>query len=364
MRTNARLGAATVIALWASGIVLQATPGDETVRVTPDNFNRAESDMYFAGFVKDAGGLGKFHKYRELVPVEKQDVVRSNRDTLYSAAVFDLDAGPVTITVPDAGKRFLSLMAINEDHYVPEVVYGAGTYTFTKEQVGTRYVMLATRILVDPNDPKDVAEVHALQDAVKAMQSAPGSFEVPNWDQASLKKVRDALKALGATMPDSRRAFGTREDTDPVRHLIATAIGWGGNPDKDAIYLNVTPDRNDGHTVYTLRVRDVPVEGFWSISVYNAKGYFEPNRFHAYTLNNITAKKSADGSVDIQFGGCDGKIPNCLPIMPGWNYIVRLYRPSAEVLSGEWTFPEAKPREGSGTDSGTAEDGGFGGWRQ
>jgi hypothetical protein len=38
---------------------------------------------------------------------------------------------------------------------------------------------------------------------------------------------------------------------------------------------------------------------------------------NAYTLNNITSKKSTDGSVTIQFGGCDGKIANCLPIMPG-----------------------------------------------
>ena len=39
------------------------------------------------------------------------------------------------------------------------------------------------------------------------------------------------------------------------------------------------------------------------------------------------AKKSPDGAVDVQFGGCDGKIPICLPIMKGWNYTVRLYRP-------------------------------------
>jgi hypothetical protein len=42
----------------------------------------------------------------------------------------------------------------------------------------------------------------------------------------------------------------------------------------------------------------------------------------------------------IQFGGCDGKIANCLPIPPGWNYLVRLYRPKPEILSGAWAFPE------------------------
>ena len=87
----------------------------------------------------------------------------------------------------------------------------------------------------------------------------------------------------------------------------------------------------------------MPVDGFWSISLYNADGYFQKNDLNAYSLNNITSKKSADGSVTIQFGGCDGKIPNCLPIMSGWNYTVRLYRPRAEILNGKWKFPEAQP---------------------
>jgi hypothetical protein len=50
-----------------------------------------------------------------------------------------------------------------------------------------------------------------------------------------------------------------------------------------------------------------------------------------------------DGSITIQLGGCDGKIANCLPTVPGWNYMVRLYRPHAEILNGTWKFPEAQP---------------------
>jgi hypothetical protein len=45
----------------------------------------------------------------------------------------------------------------------------------------------------------------------------------------------------------------------------------------------------------------------------------------------------------VQFGGCDGKIPNCIPIVEGSNYTVRLYRPRPEILSGKWKFPEARP---------------------
>ena len=166
---------------------------------------------------------------------------------------------------------------------------------------------------------------------------------MPHWDSTSQKKVRDALLVLGSTLPDADKMFGTKEECDPIRHLIGSAMAWGGNPEKAAIYLNVTPKKNDGKTIYKLKVKDVPVDGFWSISLYNAKGYFEKNKQNAYTLNNITAKKGDDGSVNIQFGGCDGKTPNCLPIMPGWNYIVRLYRPRQEIIDGKWKFPDAEP---------------------
>lgn len=279
-----------------------------------------------------------------MTPLDKQPVPRCNRDTVYSSAVFDLDAAPpVTITMPDAGKRFMTLIAINEDHYVYKVFYGAGSYTLMRDQVGTRYVLVAVRTLVDPASPKDVEQAHALQDAVKVKQGSSGKSEVPNWDQESQKKVREALKTLGATLPDLRHAFGARNEVDPVRHLIATATAWGGNPDKNAIYLNVTPKNNDGKTIYKLTVKDVPVNGFWSITVYNAEGYLQPNPLNRYNLNNITAQKNADGSITVQFGGCDNKTANCLPSLPGWNYIVRLYRPRKEILNGSWTFPEAQP---------------------
>ena len=112
--------------------------------VTPDNFKRAETDMYFAMFVK-RGALGTFIHFREL-PLEGTGV-RPNRDTLYSQAVFDLDAGPVTITLPNAGKRFMSMQVIDQDHYAHETVYAARDYTYTREQVGTRYVFIAASAL-------------------------------------------------------------------------------------------------------------------------------------------------------------------------------------------------------------------------
>ena len=334
-----RLRVCAIISLVAMGTPLAQA---ETVPVTVDNFVRAESDLYIGNIAKESGGLAKLYHHREPASLDNQTVIRLNRDTLYSSSVFDLNAGPVTVTLPDAGTRFMSLTAISQDHYAT-TVYGAGTHTFDKDKVGTRYVLIGVRTLVDPNDPKDIAQVHALQDAIQVSQAGTGTLELPMWDAVSQKKVRDALLVLGSTMPDFKKAFGTKDEVDPVRHLIGAAMGWGGNPDKDASYLNVTPVKNDGTTIYRLNVGSVPVDAFWSVTLYNAQGYYEKNPYDAYAVNSITGRKDGDGRIVIQFGGCDGKIPNCLPTMKGWNYTVRLYRPRAEILNGTWKFPEPQP---------------------
>lgn len=105
-------------------------------------------------------------------------------------------------------------------------------------------------------------------------------------------------------------------------------------------FISIFPEKNDGETPYTLTVKDVPVDGYWSISVYNADGYFEGNPQGGYALNSITAKKEPDGSYLIHFGG-DATQLNWLFTPEGWNYTVRLYLPREEILSGAWIFPAA-----------------------
>ncbi len=319
----------------------EPAPKPGSIPVNADNFGRAETDLAMASLV-NTGGFGKFHHNRELTPLDQQNVVRQNRDTLYSGAVLDLDAGPVTVTLPDAAGRFMSIQVFDEDQYTFLVDYKPGRYVLDRKALGTRYAVVATRTFINPNDPKDMEAAHALQDSIGLSQpGGPGTFEIPEWDAVSQKKIRDALTVLGDSLPDKNRMFGKKSEVDPVRRLIGVATAWGGNPEKEAVYLNYTPEKNDGKTVYRLVVNDVPVDAFWSVTVYNAQGFFEENPLNAYSFNNVTAQKAEDGTVTLQFGGCDGKLPNCLPVTPGWNYLVRLYRPRVGILKGEWKFPEA-----------------------
>ena len=309
-------------------------------KITWWNYTRADTDIYFKNYA-DQGGFGRFNHAREPVPIDNQTVIGMNRDTLYSIGVFDL-SNPVTITLPDSGKRFISMQVLNEDQYTKMVVYDPGPYTLTQDKIGTRYVCAIIRTLVDPTNAADVKQVHELQDKIAVSQASPGKLEIPNWDQDELARMRDAINVLAATMKDSIGMFGDEDEVDPVKFLMGCALGWGGNPAYAATYLTIFPEGNDGKTPFTLTLKDVPVDGFWSVSVYNAKRFFEENQYQAYSINSVTAKKSADGSVTLHFGG-DPDQPNFLYIMPGWNYIVRFYRPRKEILDGKYSFPEVQP---------------------
>jgi len=317
----------------------EATTAD-AVKVTADNYVRAESDVQMKGYAEAMDAFGKFAVNRKHYAVDNQVTVRGNRDTIYMFGTFDLTS-PLTITMPDPEDRYMSLQLINQDHSIPPSIYGPTKKTITMEDMGSRYILIGIRTFADPNDPADMKVAHALQDAVVVEQADIGKLELPNWDKQGVETLREAINVLNATMSDTSTFFGEKDKLDPIHHLLGTAFGWGGQPKEDAVYLNFYPEKNDGKTPYTLTVKDVPVDGFWSAIVYDSESWIVKNTRDIYSYNNVTAKKAADGSITIHFGG-DPQADNYLPIMEGWNYLVRLYQPKKEILDGSWTFPEPK----------------------
>lgn len=308
---------------------------DAPVPVTFANFAEIETARMFAAIAASAGGSNRWNHYRVPTPIDQQTVIRMNRDTLYSAAIIDVSEG-ATITVPNAGGRYVSVMLVNEGHYINRVLHTPGVHSLAADDLGSDFVLAATRILVDSEDPDDVAVVNALQDSLALTSTGGREFSVPVFDEASFTETREAILTLAKGLGGLERAFGRAEDVDPVRHLLGTAAGWGGLPESEAFYINVDPRLPVGE--YTLRVGDVPVDGFWSVSLYDAQGYFAPNDAGAYSVNSVTGVRDPDGSITVRFGG-DPALPNVLPLTQGWNYLVRLYRPRPEVLDGTWTFP-------------------------
>jgi hypothetical protein len=304
--------------------------------VNVDNFVLAETHRMMHDLQANAGGVNRFLHNRQPAAIDNQTVIRMNRDTLYSYAVVDISEG-ATVTIPDHGERYLSAMIVNEHHYIDAVFHDPGTYELTQEQFATPHVVLAVRTLVNPADPADVAAVATVQDGLGLDARSANPFELPDYDTHTLDETRQALLSLARNLSAFDRTFGAKDEVDPVRHLIGTAAGWGGLPSSEATYIGVDPRLPVGQ--YELTVGDVPVDGFWSISVYNAAGYFEPNDRDAYTINNITGARNDDGTITVRFGDYPADVPNAIPITEGWNYLVRLYRPHPEILDGTWSFP-------------------------
>jgi hypothetical protein len=311
-----------------------------SIPVTVENFVRAETARMMTDIQANSGGVNRWGHLRIPTPPDQQTVIRMNRDTLYSFAVADLASG-VTVTLPDTGDRYSSMVVVNQDHYVNRVLHEPGEHVLTLDEYETRYVLLAFRILADPDDPADVEAANGLQDQLALKAGSAEPLVMPDYDDESFTAVREALLLLAGTVASYAGAFGRRGEVDPVRHLLATAAGWGGLPDSEAVYVNDLPGRPVGE--FEIVVRDVPVDAFWSISIYNRDGFFEPSEDGLCSLNSVTAHKELDGSVVLHLGSCDGELPNCLHLMDGWNYLVRLYRPRSEILDGSWQFPQPTP---------------------
>ncbi|MCA9174372.1 MAG: DUF1214 domain-containing protein, partial [Planctomycetales bacterium] len=282
----------TLLALFGVVAILPTCVSAETVTVTIKNYIRAESDVQIKGYAEKAGGIGRIFHMREPYSVVNQTTIRGNRDTLYSMAVFDLTV-PVTIIKPSSPDRFQSLLVISQDHFMPVLKHGGGEITLTMDSVGTRYAVALFRTFADPNDPNDMKAAHALQDAIRIQQASPGKLELPDWDMESFKQTRKDLNVLANRLSDLSDGFGKKGQVDPISHLMASSYGWGGNPPRGATYVGVVPNNNDGQTAFQLTMpADVPVGGFWSVTVYNKDGFFTPNKLNAYSKNNVTGKKN------------------------------------------------------------------------
>ena len=255
--------------------------------VNVDNFVRAETNMAFDRTVKLAGGVNTWIHLRQPTPIDNQPIIRMNRDTLYSGAVVDISKG-ATLTLPDAGDRYMSIQVVNQDHYTNKVIHGGGIYHLTVEEFDTPYVQVTSRILVDSSDQADIKKANDIQNqlSVEAVSAKP--FVVPDYNMESYKKTHRILLELSRGLTDNLRTFGKKENVDPVRHLLGTCWGWGGLPNEETVAENVEPNLPVGK--YQITVKDVPCDAFWSVSLYNKEGFFQKNALGAYSVNNITAK--------------------------------------------------------------------------
>lgn len=309
------------------------------VLVTPETYIRAETDRQFDIVVKMAGGVNKAFHFRRPTPLDKQNIVRMNRDTLYSFAVVDTSQG-ATITVPELPKdRYASVYLVDNDHYCPFVIYSSGTHELPRD---TQYLGVGVRIQVfNPNDEDEVALINKLQDQFVIQAQSTDPFAKPEWDQQSLNALRAEYEKefqKFAKYPSDWQ--GPRGKVNEQTRHLAAAGAWGLFPEWDAIYINYSGN-HDPDVCHTATYAVPENNAFWSITMYGNDGFIKSENS---IVNSSTVKKNSDGTFTVYFGSAQtcGDVPNRLDTTDGWNFLMRIYRPGKSVMEGAYRLPEAK----------------------
>ncbi len=300
------------------------------VQVTEDNYPQVETNRQMAITVKNAGGVNKFFRKRAVPSVDNQPIIRMNRDTLYSMAIIDASEG-ATVTLPDTGDRYISLMYLDENHRVYDMVYAPGTHEIPGY---TDYMYALVRIGLRSGDEADLAEIHKLQDQLKIEAKSARPFEPINFDKESHEKTHQGIlkRFAESGIRDTEKMFGTEDYVDPDRYLMGTAIGWGGATWNDNIYqFSEFFEGFDGRSTTFKDPKNTG--GFWSITVYDKDGFMFDE---IANVNSETAVRNDDGTYTVHFG-CEGEVNN-IPIKNktgSWNAAMRQYTPSQLVIEGK-----------------------------
>ena len=145
--------------------------------------------------------------------------------------------------------------------------------------------------------------------------------------------------------------------TDYFMRALVTAIGLGANRPQDAIYPTSLKDAHgesyDGANKYVMRFKKgemPPVDGFWSLTMYDANYFFVANPINRYSISaRQNLKTNADGSTDLyiqnQSPGAD-KESNWLPAPAGkFILMLRMYWPKEKdpsIIDGSWKIPAVR----------------------
>ncbi|MFC3613325.1 DUF1254 domain-containing protein [Lutimaribacter marinistellae] len=305
----------------------------ESIEVTLENFTIAETDKYMAEHSAEHA-VNTIRHSREPSSPDNQFVITENKDVLYSHALVDTQGG-VTITNPD-WDYLTMIQIIDEAHYTLHVLYAGESVTLTPEDLTTgRYVFLNMRTGLKSTDEDGVAEAHAHQDAFSIEAASAEPYTPKGFDSESLDAVRASLVARAGEADKPELFFGRPEDVDPEMFLIATAVGWGGLPYEDAVYIStIVPEGAAAEGACSAMTLPRPPlkfdEGaFFSVTTYSADSWIVEENF---ALNNRAAETDDDGSVTFRYN-CPGQ-PNNIDVQPGWTQVIRLYQPvSAEAIS-------------------------------
>tara|TARA_R110000787_G_scaffold41071_2_gene101570 strand:+ start:1002 stop:2105 length:1104 start_codon:yes stop_codon:yes gene_type:complete len=305
--------------------------------ITPESYPTDETSRQILKS-QDLIGVNNFNHKPQLTPTDKQPVVRMNRDTYYSMAVIDVSKG-ASITMPEIPEgKYMSIQPVTEDHRIQAMKYGAGTFDLTTHTGTHLYVV----VRLDATFTE--AEAKEIHDKMSISANSDNSFTTMPVDEESFTAVENALKAKMTSVikrdgVDALKGMFTdpRDSSNELftqeKYELGAALGWGGAQMIDNIY-ELSENYSADHC-YQLTFEDPENLAFWSITVYDKKGFMF-NDLANFSSNK--AQANADGTYTVSFG-CGADAPNNMEIAnPSgvFNIAVRHYQPSKRVFDDDY----------------------------
>lgn len=394
------------------------------------------------------GPPNQFHHVLAFPNADDRLVIRTNVDTLYSAAVLDLQAEPQVLLVPATDRYFmLPMLSLWTDvfavpgtrttgrntarHFLvaapewqgkvpadlelirsptryvwiigrtqtngpsdydnvhkvqagyglrPLSAWGKGDYTPPSGKVdpvidmkadppkvveqmdtATYYAQFAELLKDNPPNQVDYPIIHRLERAGFKVGESFDLARAPEEIRAAFERGHADGKALVQAESDKAAGKGgkgwiytTRSGAYGVDYLYRAAVaafGLGMNLPQDAVYPSLSSDSgnrpldgNHGYVMHFDKDKWPPVDAFWSVTAYDADGYFIPNPIKRQAIGDRDRLvTNPDGSLDIYIQsdspGADREA-NWLPVGKApFTLLLRLYSPREEFLEGRWTPP-------------------------
>lgn len=310
--------------------------------MTAKEFIQAESRAFLSNFIA-RNGINEWFHFQALANKDDKWVVSPNNDTIYSIVTVNTTDG-FTLVVPDVGKRFVTTHIIGENHMSPFYIYGGGTYKFTRDQFESDYVAIGIRMGTNGTSEDVKYIVEDLQPQYKILNANTADTMIRP-DSKKMLKVREAMIVEYDNLSDT---FGVMVDhtskvTDWEKFTYVTAGAWGLSADHTAMYAPYALDGVKGGKCYTATYSAVPVDAFFSITVYGQDKFLMADHDNIVSSNQDIII-SDNGSFTIVYGNMDCKVKgkNFLYTPENnWSFLMRAYTPHVEKFKA-YSMPEIK----------------------
>ncbi|GMQ48584.1 hypothetical protein [Vibrio sp. 10N] len=306
----------TLLAIAISTFSLTSMAND--ISVTEEDYVVAESDWYFNGVQSKVGVNTWMHD--DPVSFDNQQVIRSNRDVVYSIAIVDVSEG-ATFTVP-ASDEFQIIHIIDEHHLFHQVVKNGESLYVDSDDINGDFVYLLART----RDNGDYEDTKKRQAQLKFEANSAKPYPSKGFNADEVIKLRDELvrRVNSGEQPIAGHdAFGkTMADVNPHNYLYAAAYGWGGLPMTTAQYVPVQVTSAECQT-WTIKKPslDWNNNGYMSATFYGADGWIHDEDFY------ISHESMIDEGDTFSFTtNCDSSASNAT-VEAGGNLLIRMYLP-------------------------------------